>query len=333
MLSTRSNHRDLSAAQRYPTRTFLLKAAVTVLLLLVLFARVDFSAVFSAAGGLSAATVMSGVMLYLAAGAIAALKWKLLLQPHSFLRLLRLTFIAQYYSLVLPGQLAGELVKTYQLARGKADAERIAASVFIDRITGFLGLLAIALSGTFLSRSIIAPHIVWTLVVFSIVLLVALFCIQVPAWLRLLRTFSGRFGGLGARAMKIVDAWKAYLASPLLLAVSTGVGACYQLVAIWINILFARELGISIEFADWCWLFGIVSIVTMLPFTLGGVGLREGSFVGALALFDVRAEQALALSLMIFGLMMLGALIGAALAWTGGSAGTPHGAAAATAPR
>jgi hypothetical protein len=82
---------------------------------------------------------------------------------------------------------------------------------------------------------------------------------------------------------------------------------------------FAHELGVRIHFADWCWLFGLISIATMLPFTIGGIGLREGSFVGALALFGVAAEQALALSLAVFGLLLAGAMVGAVLDWTGGA--------------
>lgn len=255
--------------------------------------------------------------MYWAAWTIASFKWRLLLPQHSWYQLLKINFIGQYYSMVFPGQIAGEIVKAYRLGRGQQDPEQIAASVVIDKITGLLGLLFIALGGIVLSRSKIEPAIAHTLVAGCAMLLVGLFCLKVPTWSRLVDAVLSRFGRVGSQLVRLLHSWRRYLEQPQVLLLSMLLGACFQLLAVAINVLFARELGVVIGFADWCWLFGLISLVTMLPFTIGGIGLREGSFVGGLALFGVPAEQALAISFAIFSLLLSGSLLGAVFEWTG----------------
>ena len=91
------------------------------------------------------------------------------------------------------------------------------------------------------------------------------------------RTVAGQF-------RRLFNAWQAYVEKPGLMLISILMGALFQLVAIWINFRIGHALGIQISFFDWCWIFGIVSIVVAFPFTVAGIGLREGSFIGTLRL-------------------------------------------------
>lgn len=293
-----------------------LRISGTLALIVILAVRIDFSQVIYVFAKFAIGTWVTNFLLYLVAWAIAAAKWKTLLPRHSIRSLFGLNFVAQYYSMLLPGQLAGEIVKAYRLGRGTQDAEWIAASVIVDRITGFMGLLAVALGGIAFSRSEIDSRIISTLAIASVILLAGLFCFKSPWWLRIVRSATKRLGRFGVQAGRLIDAWKSYLDQPAILVINITLAVIFQLTAVWVNLLFARELGIDIAFADWCWLFGLISIVTMLPFTIGGIGLREGSFVGSLAMLGIEPEKAVALSFAVFSLILSGAAIGAALDWT-----------------
>lgn len=286
------------------------------MLLAILIARTNVAEVIQTISRLGMPTWFFNLTLFVAAWSIATLKWKVLLPQHSVLTLFRLNFIGQFYSVLLPGQLAGEIIKALKLGRGKRDAEQVAASVIIDRITGFLGLLAVAVSGMILSERAVDFRVISTFGIFIVLLLFGLFCLRFPRWFKFLQSWMTRCGPLGPPASRVLYAWKKYSAQPSLLLVSTSLGACFQITAIFINLQFARKIGIDISFADWSWIFAIVSIATMLPFSVGGIGLREGSFVGALALLDVPAEQALALSFAAFSLILAGAAAGGVLDWT-----------------
>lgn len=71
------------------------------------------------------------------------------------------------------------------------------------------------------------------------------------------------------------------------------------------QMLIAYALGFSISPIDWLWLNGIVNIAMCLPFSVGGIGLREGAMVTMLGLFGVDASIAMLLPLTISALTLI----------------------------
>lgn len=296
-----------------------LKVAVTAALLILLLWRIDFRAIINTLGALTFRSWLLNLLWFFCGCLVATAKWKLLLGDQRFSALLKLNFIGQYYAMLLPGQVAGEAVKAYRLGKGKHNAEQIAASVIIDRITGFLGLLAVAVVGVALNSTAGRQQIFGALLFAIAALLALLFSFHLPWWTRIMEPVENR-GPRAARILgqlhRLLTAWKAYAQSPSLMLASVLLGACFQLIAVWINYQLGRELGLQVAISDWCWVFGVVSIVTALPFTIGGLGLREGSFVGSLALLGIAPEKAMGLSFAVFSILLSGAAIGGVLDWT-----------------
>jgi preprotein translocase subunit SecG len=58
---------------------------------------------------------------------------------------------------------------------------------------------------------------------------------------------------------------------------------------------------------------GLVSIILLLPVTVAGIGLREGSLVGLMGALGQDAAATLAMSLVILALSLFAAAIGLAL--------------------
>jgi uncharacterized membrane protein YbhN (UPF0104 family) len=80
-----------------------------------------------------------------------------------------------------------------------------------------------------------------------------------------------------------------------------------------VMMMIATKIGIELKMADWLWIFAVVSLAVLLPLSIGGIGIREGAFVGVLGYLQVPGELALALSLTIFALQLLVASSGAIL--------------------
>lgn len=60
-------------------------------------------------------------------------------------------------------------------------------------------------------------------------------------------------------------------------------------------------------------MYASVSVLMLLPISVAGIGLREGGYVGLLALFGVSSDTSLALSFTFLGYALFGALLGGAL--------------------
>ena len=273
--------------------------------------------------GLSPLTLISVTIIYFSAIIVNSIKWRQLLPHYSLKTLFSYTLIAQYYSVILPGQMAGEIVKTYKLGKGKKDAETIAASVVVDKLTAFIGLLLVGVTGLILSDSSRASSFAPILIGSLLILLLSLFCLRVKVFDHIVRLLLKKIAdnlpflkNVTGQIENLLTAWQVYLYRPALLFASIFLGVVFQSLAIFITIILSNNMGISLSFKDWCWIYSLVSIAVIIPVTIGsGTGIRESCFVIILSWFNISKEKSLALSFSIFGIMLIGALVGAFLDW------------------
>lgn len=76
----------------------------------------------------------------------------------------------------------------------------------------------------------------------------------------------------------------------------------------------AVAMNADISVPALAWIRPLVFLLTLLPFTMGGMGVREAGFIGLLGLYGVAAPTALAFSLTLFAIQVAIGLVGLALA-------------------
>jgi len=234
---------------------------------------------------------------------------------------------------VLYAQISGDLARVYFLGReGVGRYAEVTASVLYDRVTGFLGLMIVTAVALVLSPVTVSTSVEVVIVALVIAMLSGLWLLQrEPALHRaslFLQGFAARFG-LPDRAVdhlkRFLEVLHTYSRNPGVTVLSIVVGAGYQLLCVGLTAVLAAGLGIEVSFVDLCWIFGVISVLLFLPISIGGLGVREGGFVGLLAGLGVAGDQAMALSLACFGVEVVQGLAGLAvhLSITGrSSAGT-----------
>jgi len=300
-------------------RRTLFKVFISFGLLGWFLSRTDMKRLAAILTGLSLDTLAIVFGLYLTAWLVNTLKWKILLREYKYWHLFSLNMIGQFYALVLPGQMAGEIVKAYKLIGQSKNGEKIVASVILDRFTGVIGLLLVGMLGLSVSRTEISAN--WTGRFAAAILCMGIgaYFLHFPVCDRLLRKWMAALkenchftSGVIDLLVRAIDAWQQYLKKPGLIFQSIGLGVAFQLLGVWINFLIARDIGITINYCDWCWIFTAVSLILLLPISFGGMGVREGGFLVLLGLFGVSNESALACSLAFFALQVATSLLGGA---------------------
>lgn len=318
-MGTRVNVEDESRhQQRRRSRViFVLKLVVGASLIGLLLARMNGQAIGAAFQRYNASALAAAIALTFLGTGVASLRWKLLVPEVPYLRLLRYSLIGQFYSVVLPGQVAGEAVKAWRISRGAIDPTRLVASVLIDRVVGLIGLLLVATAGIALTRDAFAGRLLLPMAGLASALVAGLFALAVPSVYRLASrlihhagAWAPRLGHIAAKALLFLGAWRDYAQSPWRLTLSLVFGVIFQLLGVAIYLLLANNMGIEIAAAHWMWIAGVTAIAVLLPLSIGGIGLREGALVAMLAQFGIPGESALALSLGIFGIMLLLAVAG-----------------------
>lgn len=293
----------------------LLKALFGLMLVAALLWRFDLHAVVAALAHFRWSWLLVAFLLMWMSWPLAAARWKLFANQFSYMRLLELTLISQFYAIVLPGQLAGEVVKAWRLAKGHIDAERLATTVLIDRIIGTLSLVLVASVGLLLSRHHLPIGLAALFAAMGLLLAICVLALNLgPIHVIALRSATAlqrtRLTRFASSLLRVIDAWRDFGKSPPRLLASLLLGIVYQLLGVAVFHILGSNLGINLPLADWAWILGAVSLAILIPISIGGIGLREGALVGCLGFLGVAGDEAIALSFGIFAITLSGVLAG-----------------------
>jgi uncharacterized membrane protein YbhN (UPF0104 family) len=218
--------------------------------------------------------------------------------------------IAQFFGQILP-VIAGDGVRVWFLGRFSNDWRDATISVVIDRCVGIGLLLAFTFGILLLPSSFGAfdadrGKVVITL---AVMLAIGVTCLAVSARVGP-KLRSWRYGRWiekffsGARAAVFGSRSAVILGTGCLIHTLT-------IAAIW---SLGQAQGLSLSPADAAVLFAVIVGVALVPFTVGGWGLRELAMVSMFGNHGLTPERALVFS-MYFGLTSILASLPGALAW------------------
>lgn len=282
------------------------KLLISAALLFLVFRYVHFNDVSSLVFSYTPQVLIEVIILQFLALAVAALKWRVFLQEHSFKKLFRFTLVGQFYSLILPGQLLGEMAKAYRFSKGEEGRERLVASVAMDKITGIAGLLLVAVMGMICTKTELLGNWKIVIIVALVVVLAGIFSFRFES----VRSLMVKYLPFQRPLTPFINAYHEYAKDTTLIIRTVFLGVLFQLLAIWVTMILAHSLGINIALFDWFWIFSLVSVAVFVPVTIGGLGVREGIFVGLLGFFAVLPAEAVVLSLSVFALQILAGTVG-----------------------
>jgi len=284
------------------TITTLLKAGVSIAILVYLFRTIDFAEVWQLFKNVHVEYLVIALGLYLIGQFFCAYRWKLVASvmgfQNSFREFFTYYFIGMFFNLFLPTAIGGDVGKCYYLAKGNKKILRAVVSVLADRGTGLIVLIMIAgisltmLNGITLPSSLPAGILMGNTLVF-IGLVVPIF-----AGKYLLR--------LGEKVSLLLTYWK----QPLPLIKAIGISFIFHALIIIIHILIGLSLEMNIPWKFYLFVVPLVVTVSMLPISLSGIGLREGAYVFFLAFVNVPKTEALTFAFGWFTIMVMSSLAG-----------------------
>lgn len=285
-------------------------------LLTLLLRNADFDQLSVSWSWVLGGTAALGIGLLAVAQGLSALRWKTLLGPESapWAYLFRLYLVAAFFSLFLPTAIGGDAVRAAAASRSLGQPSQVIGTVLADRMLGVAALaayLAVGLAlvggpeGLGLGGVASAKTVTITSGAAALVVLVGyLFRRRLPP---LLRFLSG-----------IASAFQVLAREPKRLGLALVLGVLVQTAYLLAWIAFAHGLGLAIPTESFLVTVPLVSLSTMAPITLSGVGVREGAWIVLLKPYGIPAANALALSLFYFGCWMVVAASGGVLfAWRG----------------
>lgn len=282
-----------------------LKILVSVSLLGYLFSKVDFQGLRDSLAKVTYWHLVAAVTVLLVQAVAGAVRLSMVIKTISsriHLRVaLHIMFIGLFFNQTLPSSIGGDAMRIWRIRHHGFPLRTAINSVLLDRLIGLVALgLFMLLSYPVLYRLVENPFLRTMVVLAALALLVGF------AMLYFFRKIPRRFYGLrfteeirhisseahqiarhSRRAGEIVTL-------SVIMHAMTGV-AIYEV---------ARSLGLSVGLVECIVLTPPISLLTVLPISLAGWGVREVGMVMALAFAGVAAHDALIVSI-LFGLLLM----------------------------
>jgi uncharacterized membrane protein YbhN (UPF0104 family) len=290
----------------------ILRALTGVSIMIALFWYYDFGQTVRLVLTLSGGSLLVAIGWFVLNTAISIGKWQLSLPIHVRFATIARSYVTSYfYSLLPTGQAGAELGKIAMLS-SRASLSSLATSIAFDKLTS---VLALCLVGTF--AWLFAPVELWMgLLVATGVLGCALAIVFAPTLRNLVQRWPLRLC-LPVKFRIAVEDFLCVLSSLTrrrdVVAKSLFLGLASQLCLVGTYQALASALGVNLPIADLALFVVVANIATLLPISFGGIGIREASFVGLLTSAHISGDKALALSLSVFAVFLLGAAAGGAI--------------------
>ncbi|MGB3008090.1 MAG: lysylphosphatidylglycerol synthase transmembrane domain-containing protein [Chitinophagaceae bacterium] len=267
-------------AKKIKKYTLLLKFAVTIVCLWYVLGKIDFQIAKSALKSAEWLFLLLALISFFVSKIISAFRLSIYFDnihiSISLFNNIRLYWLGMFYNLFLPGSIGGDAYKVILLTKEfNVSYKKTTAAVLLDRISGLLGLgLVLSVFSFFVLNNVLYKFINTT----SAVIAVIVFYLIIKKYFK---DFISSF-------------WLTLFLGVLV--------QLFQVVSIY---FILAALHIPVHETGYIFIFLISSIVSVLPLTIGGIGIREVVFLEGSAYFGLLQETSIVVSLLFYLITLL----------------------------
>lgn len=236
------------------------------------------------------------------------------------LRALCLYLVGNFYSVLLPGVIGGDAVRMgLCIVSTRGTASKVLASLMVERVLGMWGLallgtislisLGSGFRETFGLQAVLISPVLALVVPLAVVLLFGSF--KISEWLvpRSWRT-GNKFRFLAEMASLVLSI------SPRNVLITLVLSTAFQFSEILVFYYFGTILNLGLPLVLYLAVVPIVYFATIVPISLGGIGVRESVLVWLLTKVGVVASDAVLLGFMVYLNRIFVSLIGGGIQWS-----------------
>ena len=259
------------------TFTAILKLTLSVAALAFVFTKIDPSAVVRIFGQSNYLLMLIALLLFVFSKYVSAIRLNLFFGSVGVvvdkIYNIKLYLLGMYYNLFLPGGIGGDGYKIWLLNKDHdVSAKKIFWAVLLDRLTGMMALFSLAVALALFIRVEVDfqfKYFIWILIPLAVLSFYLIIKVFFP-------DFAGNYirTSIQAFVVQILQVLSAYA--------------------------IFRAIGGTNSTVEYLLLFLISSIVATLPFTIGGIGSREISFLYGAQILNLDQNLSIALSLAFY---------------------------------
>ncbi|MCX5700318.1 MAG: lysylphosphatidylglycerol synthase transmembrane domain-containing protein [Candidatus Omnitrophica bacterium] len=297
--------------------SILLRIVLSIILLVYLFKQVDEKILFEIIQHSNKPLLFIAFLVSFVPYGLCLFRWKLLIKAVKIKLPLKRVATAfaggAFFSLFLPSTIGGDFLRSIDLVTYTKKPKEIIASTILDRLSGYVGLVIISSVAVFMGWNILEDKSVllslWIIIGILALLLLVLFnkfiYIKISG---LLKSFgAGRIRDIITGLHEEIHLFRE---KPRVAISSVLISTFAQAATPITFYIIALSLGIKISLVYFFVFLPIISAITLLPISIGGLGLRDVSVVFFFAKAGVSKDPAFAMSLLSFSFGLFYGVLG-----------------------
>lgn len=287
------------------TSLLIAKFFVSLLLVFMVIKKINLSEVLSLVRASEMSIIGIAAFMIVINLCLATYRWQILMlseHSYSYLSLLKLLFISHTYNMLIPGSVAGDIFRAVKTN---------IATIVMDRLVGMIGMVMLWLLGfAFSFPLVVKTGLLPYLAGVSLLLCLLTILLLSPALSRKIRWVGILAGPFREKIKDIVLSVQSYRHHYRKLSVSVLLTLSAHLLLVTATFLIASSLKAPISYFNCILFVPIIGLLSSLPATVGGLGIREASFVLLFSSVGVKPEISLGVSFLFYLILLILALVG-----------------------
>lgn len=297
--------------------SLLAKVGVSVILLFLLFRHVDGRSILAIIKKADKPLLVLSFFVFSLSYLLCLFRWDVLLRALDLRLPLRRVIISFsggiFFSLFLPSTIGGDLLRSMDLSAHTKRPKDVIATILLDRLSGYVGLVLLGLFALAFGWKLIEDHSVLVSILLITGLLLAILLVLYNnffyTWINRLLSAGGA-GKIRESISSLHHEIHNFKHNRKAIVKSIGMSVLVQIVSPISFYICAIALGLKISPVYFFVFIPIIGAITLLPISIGGLGLRDATTIFFFAKAGCPKDLAFAMSLVNFSFILVIGLIG-----------------------
>ncbi len=297
--------------------SILLRVGISIILLILLFRQADEKSLLEIVKGINKPLLCFSFLVASLTYILGVWRWAMLLKAVNIdipLKRIITSFSGGiFFSLFLPSTIGGDFLRSVDLSVHTKKPKEVITTIFLDRLSGYIGLVFLAICAIFLGWKVLEDKsvlislgiIVGLLFVLLLVLFNKYLYSKINGFLK-----SPNAGKVRDLISDLHEEIHFFRNKPKVVAKNVIVSILIQAISPLTFYIIALSLGIKISLVYFFIFIPIIGAITLLPISIGGLGLRDASTIFFFAKVGVGKNLAFAMSLLSFSFILFYGAVG-----------------------
>jgi uncharacterized protein (TIRG00374 family) len=298
--------------------SLILKAFVSIALIIYLLSQTEYTAIYYSLISASPIYLFLALLTLFLGKILSGYRWQILLIAQDIKIPLRTLigslFVGQFFNSFLPTTIGGDAIRAYDTAVESKESAKAVTSVFMDRFIGVLALVTLAVIAVPIAMIMgedVSYYYVSVLIV-GLLCLVGMVVVLNNSLVKIIAEYLQKLNlsRIADQVKKIYRSIQEMKGDAATLWTAFGISLLLQINVVVFHYLISLSLDLDVSIIYFFIIVPVALTILIVPFSINGIGLREGVFVFLLAGIGVAASEAIAFSLISFILVLTQAVIG-----------------------